>query len=118
MSKRDIETVCCLAAHLAVKSQMLQGEGLVTFGPALYRAPRCAADAMALQRLGRSARNLVKRGTGGQRAMDWVQRIVNDGNTVLKPYGLGCCFDFDEAPHFFVVGLPGNGNDPSDGFGV
>lgn len=117
MSKQQIADVCTLAAHLAQRQEHIV-TGIMEYDDYIRKPAQCAADAMALQRLGRSARNLVKRGCGDQKARDWVQRIVDGGNTILKPYGLGCCFDFDEAPHFFVVGLPGNGADPSDGYGI
>lgn len=115
MSRREIFAVCELAAHLANHGEW------VRCSPGMSRremrpASECAQDAMTLQRLGRSARNLVKRGDGGERARAWVQRIIDGGNAVCKPYWLSVCFDYEAPPHLFIIGLPSNGD--GDGFAI
>lgn len=116
MSKRDIETVCTLAAHLAqVNKPGSERNGLFC----AWDAPRCAADAMRLQQLGRSARNLLKSDADDQREMIWLQRISDQSREILLPYGLGAVVDYDTEPHYFIIGLPGNtGGGDQEGFGI
>lgn len=118
MSKRDIQGVATLAAHLAQRQQQVE-TGIGCYEEYIRKPAECAADAMKLQRIGRSARNLVRKADGTERTRRWAQKIVDDGNTVCKPYGLGVVFDYEQAPHFFVVGLPGNtARGDGDGFGI
>lgn len=122
MSKRDIETVCCLAAHFALKSAVNLS------GPDGPLAPRCAADAMTLQRLGRRARrNAAKRWIHPanrntreeiQPYLEECQRIHREAQALLHPYGLGR----EVIVHrdgLTIPGLPGNtlGGDDS-GYGI
>lgn len=112
MSKRDIQVVCELAAHLALKA------------PGRYPLVGAyASDAMALQRLGRSARNMYARlakdfrGVTIHNALAQTERIEAEGNTLLKPYGLSCHVEQERV--FVIDGLPGNtGGGDQDGFGI
>lgn len=83
MSRRDIVVVCELAAHLMVAG-LPPG---VT--PPPHSAERVAADAMALQRLGRSARNAYKRQYEVSYDIEGACiRIRAQLDEVLKPYGM------------------------------
>lgn len=108
MSKRDIETVCTLAAHLAYATFLALDDPTVSV-KITRRAEDCAADAMRLQRLGRRARNnAAKRWQPpDQRGpeydigpyMDECARITGEVERVLSPYGL--------YPRDFSVGVMG-----------
>lgn len=101
MSKRDIETVCTLAAHLALSTGVGPGNRSVALS--------AAADAMRLQRLGRRARNnAAKRWTPPDERgpeyeigpyMDECARITGEVERLLSPYGL--------SPRDFSVGIAG-----------
>lgn len=103
MSRRDIETVCTLAAHLAQRDT-IQGTVMAGRDPSL-----CAQDAMTLQRLGRRARNNGRKRwvPPPDRTPDYspdeflaeCARIGGEVARVLSPYGL--------YPRDFVVGHDG-----------
>lgn len=135
MSKRDIQTVCTLAAHLAQRQEHIV-TGIMEYEDYIKKPAECAADAMTLQRLGRRARNNeVKRcnvpgyyweDAGDSRPSKDCKyqaeftRIALRVRELLKPYGLraslggdprGCCLH--------VLGLPGNTwGGKEEGFGI
>lgn len=83
MSKQQIVAVCELAAHL-----MVSGLPPGIMAPH-SSASRCAADAMRLQRLGRSARNAYKRQYEVSYDIEGACiRIRAQIDEVLKPYGM------------------------------
>lgn len=130
MSKRDIIAVTTLAAHLARKGERT---------PEMYGEPsaRFSADAMALQRLGRSARNMYARNAawrasplpdyhqwGPAKAREQDKRIREQAAVILRPYGLTCDLSdgstaTDSGPCLHILGLPGNtlGGDEA-GYGI
>lgn len=109
MSKRDIFTVCELAAHLALKA------------PGRYPLVGAyASDAMALQRLGRNMRAKNKALGNINTAREWaeyLEKMQLKVDAVLKPYGLHA--DYTLGDRLRILGLPGNtmGGD-QDGFGI
>lgn len=120
MSKRDIETVCTLAAHLAYVTAIHLDDP--TWEVKITRpASECAADAMALQRLGRSAMRALDRYsdseagaspgayTGRELQERWRQ-IEEDADEVLRPYGLTAhCHDHPFIAECLCIGgLPDN----------
>lgn len=118
MSKRDILTVCELAAHL-----MVAGLPPGVTAPH-HSAPRCAADAMALQRLGaRCKRWAVNRHI---RKQYWdgleYRRIGAEAEKILRPYGLTAkpkSYPMNERPGCLMInGLPGNTGGDESGFGI
>lgn len=126
MTKRAILDVCTLSAHLATQRALR-----FTFSPDLESglthissAAECAADAMALQRLGRSATNNATRLCNVPNYQERHDRqagsIHAKAQAILKPYGLTCTVGGDPRGYnLFVIGLPGNtlGGD-QDGFGI
>jgi hypothetical protein len=105
MSRRDIETVCTLAAHLALHSTYAKLGDVATLGP------RAAQDAMTLQRLSARARRCAGRLACGvytqQQWEDEMQRLDRAVDEVLRPYGL----DGRARDHGLrIVGLPSNGD--------
>lgn len=128
MSKRDILTVCTLAAHLALR------DALTTPGhspvPCHDAAGNYAADAMRLQRLGRRARNNETKRcnlrdyyseedhgckyNGEQARMSLLLRDI------LTPYGLKGYVGGDPRGYcLHILGLPGNGmGGDQEGFGI
>lgn len=115
MSRAEILDVCTLAAHLATITAQRDYPTL--------RGAACvdeAADAMKLQRLGRSARNVGKKWRNGLYTNDQhetaMQRLDRKVDEILTPYGL----DGRARDHGLrIVGLPGNtlGGD-GEGFGI
>ena len=108
MSKADITAVATLAAHLQRKCDDWQGED---FDPD-HTPEKCAADAMQLQRLGRSVRNSHKK--AGQVSYDHTGaciRIRARADAVLKPYGLTCATRLGT---LMIHGLPGNTPEEKD----
>lgn len=112
MSKRDIQTVCELAAHL-MQVGLISGMQKRAI-PGLLEAPgaeKCAADAMRLQRLGRRARNNARKrwlppglrstvpGYDVQPYLQECARIGGEVARVVSPYGWH--------PRDFVVGTDG-----------
>lgn len=122
MSKRDIIAVTTLAAHLAQRTATFSTMGKPD---TVMRSPACAAtDAMALQRLGRSAANNATRLCNipdYQERHDIIAgKLHAQAQAILKPYGLRCTVGGDPRGFcLFVVGLPGNtlGGD-QDGYGI
>jgi|SRR5579872_4688260 len=122
MSKRDIETVCTLAAHLALRDL----DNAFTAGIATgehMNASKAAQDAMTLQRLGRSTRNAVKRyaGRGNEKLAraEWAfSNIKGRAEHVLSPYGLKATFRDDPVlgAGLVIIGLPSNGD--GEGFAI
>lgn len=128
MSKRDIQTVCTLAAHLAIEAKVLSLKD-----PSRFReASQCAADAMALQRLGRSAMNALDRLSASeagralhaytQEDLEWAwQIVINKATEILSPYRLKAeCRDEPFKPEcLYILGLPGNTlGGEEDGYGI
>lgn len=136
MSKRDILTVCMLAAHLAQRQHTVE-TGIGCFEEYIRQPQQCAADAMALQRLGRSARNMYARNAawrasplpdyhqwGPAKAREQDKRIREQAAVILRPYGLTCDLSdgstaTDSGPCLHILGLPGNtlGGDEA-GYGI
>lgn len=105
MSKRDIETVCTLAAHLALKGN----DRTVEFPPYGFGAGRCAADAMTLQRLAQNIRARNKALGNINTAREWaeyLEKMQPKVDAVLKPYGLHA--DYTLGDRLRILGLPGN----------
>lgn len=128
MSKRDITAVCTLAAHLAQCLEFSDapehaGE---TIGGDYRDAARVAADAMKLQRLGKSAMkaldkaHTLKKPRYTQEQLDnhW-QQIGEKAREVLTPYGLKAeCRDEPFTPEcLYIIGLPANQTD-GEGFAI
>lgn len=116
MSKREIIAVTTLAAHLAKRYQP-RTDAAVENLP----ASRCAADALALQRLGRSAMRALDRysdseagaSPGAYTERDLQERwrqIEEDADKVLRPYGLVAhCHDHPFIAECLCIGgLPDN----------
>ena len=82
MSRRDVETVAQLAAHLATitakrEYPTLRGAGCVDE----------VADALALQRLARNIRNKA-RDIGNMPWGTYLRIMTDKAEAILKPYGL------------------------------
>lgn len=120
MSKRDITVVCELAAHLACCEIM---NAQRQDGPGVYQVdgPAIAADAMKLQRLGRSAMRALDRysdseaGASPGAYTEWElqerwRQIEEYADEVLRPYGLTAhCHDHPFiAECLCISGLPDN----------
>lgn len=111
MSKRDIETVCTLAAHLALKDAETVSPHTDLSSPRA-NAGIYAQDAMTLQRLARNIRNKAKH----IESVPWgtyLRVMCDKGEAVLKPYGLVGEFSKDGIT---IIGLPSNGD--GDGFAI
>lgn len=86
MSRREVETVATLAAHLAQRenchrctlTELIRGP---------FDAPQCAADALALQRLGRNIRAKAQH-IERLRWGTYLMNMAGKAEKVLKPYGL------------------------------
>ena len=113
MSKRDIETVCELSAHLALRDARTTPGHSPT--PCHISAPMYAKDAMTLQRLARNIRNKAKH----IESVPWgtyLRVMCDKGEAVLKPYGLVGEFSKDGIT---IIGLPSNGDwGDSAGFAI
>lgn len=108
MSKREIQVVCELAAHLALKAAVNLS------GPDGPLAPRCAADAMRLQRLAQNVRHKAK----DIQRMAWIiylRGMTEKAEAVLKPYGLVGALS---KRGIVIEGLPGNTGGGEDGYGI
>ena len=123
MSKREIIAVTTLAAHLA---QRMTNEPPGYFVDHCSPKPeQCAADAMRLQRLGRSARNndlRCQRGTVKLQAIEQQdRRIQENARRILEPYGLSPRLEANAAPKpcLYIMGLPSNQPESTaEGFGI
>lgn len=135
MSKRDIQTVCELAAHLALRDALSTPGHSPT--PCHIVAPMYASDAMRLQKLGARARRMYAknadwrsrgvpnyRGWGPAQAREEDKRITEELLKVLNPYGLHATLvdgysEREDSLCLFILGLPGNTlSGDQEGFGV
>lgn len=127
MSKRDIQNVTTLAAFLAARAvNMTPNSPTIQETTGLMGGAR-ARDAMALQRLGRSAHRNAERLCNGlefmedrEKAEAQEHRILAKALEILKPYGLKAKVTGDPRGYCLkIMGLPGNtmGGD-QDGFAI
>lgn len=124
MSKREIQNLCTLAAHLARHQAMVLIEGETRVIPIRPHegllCQRAAFDAMALQRLGRRTRNMFKKLSMNYR-IEWAVHqkglIQEAADKILKPYGLRSEVS-GEYTDFFILGLPSNTQDPESGYAI
>ena len=129
MSRRDIETVCTLAAHLAQRTVTPERDELGhEFGGFSATPQEAAEDAMYLQRLGRRAMRALNRAgtwkdgkviyTEGQ-CLEEFGRIEAQAAEVLDRYeGLkALCGDHPFVPECLEIqGLPTNHPKDSEGY--
>lgn len=129
MSRREIIVVCELAAHLAQR-----GPSVYHYSPPYKTPGDCAADAMALQRLGRRAirnsdrladleigkRHILPGGRifGPDDFGVEKDRIREEAAPIVAPYGLKAEIRDEpfQAECLYIIGLPPNGDGP--GFGI
>lgn len=124
MSKRDIQNVTTLAAFLAARAvNMTPNSPTIQETTGLMGGAR-ARDAMALQRLGRSACTNAEHDCNGTKSPEKCEaqaaRILSKASEILKPYGLKARVTGDPRGYCLkIMGLPGNtwGGD-QDGFAI
>ena len=115
MSKRDIITVCTLAAHLAQRKRasLPDPEPGEIWEEKLPPA-RCAADAMKLQRLAQNLRGRCVR--AGRTKWDvYLDNMCAKIGAVLKPYGLTAAVS---GKGIRIEELPSNDASRAEGFGI
>lgn len=124
MSKQDIINLTSLAAHLSAIEMLMTREAPDEYMSRRFPAHHIAADAMKLQRLGRSASNNATRLCNipnyQERHDINAGRIHAQATEILKKYDLKCTVEGDPRGFcLFIQGLPGNtlGGDEA-GYGV